>query len=302
MLDELARQREALAPARDRLMTTIFLVAALHALVILGVTFTGPPLAAGHDAPTLEVLLVHNPVAEAEVNTAADYLAQVNQHGAGTGEDVRHAESPHALPAADGNPDADDGTGRGAAAREAEREADLLATAAAARDRRYFAHGAPDAAGGSPLVEQTLAPETPGADTSDELRLRGQARRELFVTPNSRESSVAVYLDSWRHKIERIGTANYPLEAVRREGLTGNPVLEVQILASGRLGGAFIKRSSGHPELDAAAIAILKLATPFEPFPRSLAAQHDALRLTYEWQFSGGELRDSTVRMPSNTR
>ena len=79
-------------------------------------------------------------------------------------------------------------------------------------------------------------------------------------------------------------------------------MLEVQILADGRLGGAFIKRSSGHAELDRAALAILKLAAPFEPFPNALASQHDALRLTYEWQFLGGELGDSTVRMPGNTR
>ena len=53
----------------------------------------------------------------------------------------------------------------------------------------------------------------------------------------------------------------------------------MQILANGLLGGAFVKRSSGHAELDQAALAILKLASPFEPFPAELASQHDALRL-----------------------
>ena len=138
---------------------------------------------------------------------------------------------------------------------------------------------------------EPLSPELAGADNGEELRLKGHAERELLVAANTRESSVAVYLDGWRRKIERIGTANYPLQEAQRAGL-----------ASGELGGAFIKRSSGHPELDRAALAILKLAAPFEPFPRALAEQHDALRLAYEWQFLGGAAADSTVRMPANTR
>ena len=305
ILDELTRQREALAPARDRLVTTMFLVAALHALLILGVTFTAPGAVAGRDAPTLEVLLVHSPIAEATINTSADYLAQVNQHGSGTEADVRGAESPHAAPAEQGaepteRPAAD---ARGGAAAGADaRDADLLATAASARDKRFFQHGGTAEVATTPLSLEPPAPETAGADTAEELRLRGHANKELIVSANTRESSVAVYLDGWRHKIERVGTANYPLEAARRAGLTGSPVLEVQLLSDGRLGGALIKRSSGHPELDQAALAILKLAAPFEPFSRALASQHDALRLTYEWQFLGGELKDSTVRMPAATR
>jgi periplasmic protein TonB len=302
LLDEIARHREATPPVRDRLTTAMFLVGALHAVVILGVTFAPPHLGGSSDAPALEVLLVRDPVAEEQVNTRADYLAQVNQRGSGTVTDVRGAESPHRLPeepAADGR---DHSTGEAGADAGERGDSDLLASRAASKDKRYFAHGAPSAPTGAPLVLEPLSPEASGADMGDELRLRGRTERELLVTANTRESSVAVYLHGWRRKIERIGTLNYPLDAVRRAGLTGSPVLEVQILADGRLGGAWIKRSSGHPELDQASIEILKLAAPFEPFPRSLAARHDALRLVYEWQFLGGEVQDSTVRMPADTR
>ena len=290
------------APVRDRLTTTMFLVAALHAVVILGVTFAPPHLAGSADSPSLEVLLVHDPVAEEQVNTRADYLAQVNQRGSGTAADVRGAESPHSLPtepAAEGREDSSGATGANAGEGG---EDDLLASRAASKDKRHFAHGAPSAPSGSPLVLEPLSPEASGADMGEELRLRGRTEKELLVTANTRESSVAVYLHGWRRKIERIGTLNYPLAAVHEAGLTGSPVLEVQILADGRLGGAWIKRSSGHPELDQASLQILKLAAPFEPFPRSLAARHDALRLVYEWQFLGGEVQDSTVRMPADTR
>jgi protein TonB len=302
LLDELARQREAAPPARDRLTATLFLVGALHALVILGVTFAPPPAGTPSDAPALEVLLVHDPVAEEQVNTRADYLAQVNQRGAGTAPDARGAESPHSLPAdpgADGAGTA--GTREHAAAAESG-DSDLVASRVELADRHFFAHGGPAASAGAPLELEPLTPETSGADSGDALRLKGRTERELLVAANTRESSVAVYLDSWRRKIERIGTANYPLDAARRAGLSGNPVVEVQILADGRLGSVRVTRSSGHAELDQAALAILRLAAPFEPFPRALSARHDALRLAYEWQFLGGELRDSTVRLPADTR
>jgi protein TonB len=140
------------------------------------------------------------------------------------------------------------------------------------------------------------------AQTGDELHMKGQPSRELLVTPNTRESSVAVYLDAWRRRIESLGTLNYPMQAVRSRSASGNPVLEVQILADGSLGEAIVKRSSGYAELDQAALAILKLAAPFPPFPAQLEAKHDALRLTYEWQFEDGATLDSTVRVPANTQ
>jgi protein TonB len=170
------------------------------------------------------------------------------------------------------------------------------------RDKRHFVSGG--AAGGprSPLVLEPLSTEADGADSGNALSLRGAPQHELMVTANTRESSVAVYLDHWRHRIERIGAANYPLDAVRRAGFTGSPVLEVRLYASGRLGDVIVKRSSGFLTLDQAALNILRLSAPFEPFPRQLAAKHDALRISYEWQFLSGTPTESTVRMPADTR
>ena len=300
VFEQIARRHEAAPPVRDRLTTTLFLAATLHAIVILGVSFGQARAGGGADAPSLEVLLVHNPVAEEQINTRADYLAQVNQRGSGTAPDVRGTESPHRLPTQPGTEGRERSAGASGAASGEDGTTDLLASRAPSNDRRHFTHGAPSAPDGSPLVFEPLTPEAAGADTGEELRLRGRTERELLVTANTRESSVAVYLHFWRRRIERVGTLNYPL--AQRANLTGSPVLEVQILDDGRLGGAWIKQSSGDAELDQAAISILKLAAPYEPFPAALAARHDALRLVYEWQFLGGEVRDSTVRMPADTR
>ena len=64
-------------------------------------------------------------------------------------------------------------------------------------------------------------------------------------------------------------------------------MLEVSIRADGSLGEALIRRSSGRKEIDQAALSILRLASPFDPFPEELRKQYDELRFAYEWQFLG---------------
>ena len=72
--------REGRAPVWDRLLTMIFLVALLHGLIILGVTFKAA--ASDKGAPGLEVLLVSDELPEADKNPNATYLAQRTQVGA----------------------------------------------------------------------------------------------------------------------------------------------------------------------------------------------------------------------------
>ena len=94
--------------------------------------------------------------------------------------------------------------------------------------------------------------------------------------------------------MERVGTINYP-SAARTLGMKASPVIEVGIASNGTLDKAIIKQSSGYPELDNAALEILKLASPFDPFPPELAHDHRVLRFVYEWQFVGGRLRGGAV-------
>jgi protein TonB len=131
---------------------------------------------------------------------------------------------------------------------------------------------------------ERLAEPPPASDRN--LRLRGQPRDELYVTADTRASRLAPYLNDWRQKVERIGTLNYPSVAQRR-GLSGNPVIEVALQRDGKLKSARIQRSSGYPEIDAAALGILRLASPFDPFPPQLAREYLTIRFVYEWSFEG---------------
>ena len=83
--------------------------------------------------------------------------------------------------------------------------------------------------------------------------------------------------------------SNFPNEARRRQ-LSGNPVLEVAIRANGTLESVVVRRTSGHRELDDAAVGIVRLAAPFEPFPSALRERYPVLRFAYEWQFINGQL------------
>ncbi|TLY63441.1 MAG: TonB family protein [Gammaproteobacteria bacterium] len=126
------------------------------------------------------------------------------------------------------------------------------------------------------------------------LTLRGPKRDELWVTPDTRAATLAPYLDAWRRKVERVGTINYPTVA-RHLGVKASPVVEVGIAANGVLEKVVIRRTSGYPELDQAALAILKLASPFDPFPPELAHEYRVLRFAYEWQFVDGRVETGGV-------
>ena len=87
---------------------------------------------------------------------------------------------------------------------------------------------------------------------------------------------------------------NFPNEA-RRRSLSGNPVLEVAIGASGQLQEVLVRRTSGYSELDHAAMNIVRIASPFDPFPPALRDRYPVLRFAYEWQFIRGQLGDGAV-------
>jgi len=291
--------KEGIAPVKDRLMTTLFLAGLFHGIVILGVSFGVQSRSNPDSLPALEVLLVSNRLPESPENPDADYLSQRSQRGSGNTVGQRRAESPQSSLVPIDNAGIPQGQAlTSQQAGRARANAEVLASSGRANHTVRFTDAAAENSGApqTPLLMRAgpVSP-LPSVDDSEQLVLKGRSERELVVTPNTRESDVAVYLDAWKRKVERVGTLNFPL-AARREGLSGSPVLEVAVRANGEMEDIILRRSSGHAELDQAALAILKLATPFDPFPQDLRQRHDVLRFAYEWQFLAGELVQSTVR------
>ncbi len=100
-----------------------------------------------------------------------------------------------------------------------------------------------------------------------------QAYQELpkrkFVGARTQSVVYAEYVDDWRQKIERVGTANFPPEA-RERAEFGSVLVTVAIKADGSVEKVEIDRSSGRRVLDAAVERIVQLASPFKPFPANV--------------------------------
>jgi periplasmic protein TonB len=290
--------RTGLPPPNDRMLTTCFLAALLHGIVILGVTFGSTSAnTADNGAPGLEVVLVNDRAPSVAQNPNARYLSERSQLGSGNSQKDERSLIPQSslmpvdrlgVPSGEGLDAQQGGADTG--------EEELVATHSPSQKIFYFASpsAAKDASEQPLLLEKR--PDLAMTPNSDgiELRLRGQPKHELWIAADTRESDVAVYLDSWRRKIERVGTMNFP-DVARREKLSGTPVIEVTIGADGKLLQTVIRRSSGHAEIDEAAMRILKLAAPFDPFPSDLSAKHDEVRIAYEWQFLGGAAQGGAV-------
>lgn len=288
--------QEGVPPVRDRLTTTLFLAALFHGIVILGVTFAIP----GTDqrpTPTLEVLLLPPDATRAADNPDAQYLAQRSQKGSGTtSERVRPANPASSALSAQqaGIPD-----GNSSEYREAVTGKPSTEILSSRSDRNEVEHRSgedrPAQHAQAPLALAPTPPLPIATNATDQtLRLRGKRPDGAFeVVPNTRESRLAPYLDAWRRKVERLGTLNFP-HLARGGAAPGNPVLEVGIKADGTLGEVVIRRSSGRGEIDQAALSILRLASPFDPFPAELRKQYEELRFAYEWQFLGTSEREAS--------
>ncbi|MBC7982698.1 MAG: TonB family protein [Candidatus Obscuribacterales bacterium] len=287
----------ALAPARERLTSTLFLAALFHGIVILGITFSAADEPSG-DIPSLQVLLLADEAPNERLNPEAAYLAQRNQHGSGTTEkDVRSTSPAASLLPTDWLGVANGDGLNWRQALSGSPTVDLVASRSTRSDlpARQGA-STPASAAESPLALIYTPPSPVIATSMDRtLTLRGKLVQEIEVSPDTQESRLAPYLDGWRRKVERLGSVKFPL-AARRETARENPILEVVIRADGNLQAIVVRRSSGQKALDQAAIAILKLAAPFDAFPPALKQEFDQLRFAYEWQFIGQRI-SGTVRI-----
>lgn len=281
---------EGSPPVNDRITTTLFLAALFHGIVILGVTFAVPD-SDDRPTPTLEVLLLTGEDTRAADNPTAQYLAQRSQQGSGTTDERVRPANPASSPLSAqqaGVPDGNSTELREAV--EGQRASEVL-SARSDRSEIDYRSGetqpAQDAQ--TPIALTATAPRPIATNATDTtLRLRGRkADGSYEVVPNTRESQLAPYLDAWRRKVERLGTLNFP-QTARGKGV-GNPVLEVAIKPDGTLGEAVVRRSSGRKDVDQAALSILRLASPFDPFPAPIRKQYGELRFAYEWQFLEGD-------------
>jgi protein TonB len=273
----------------------VFIAALIHGLFILGIRFAAPT-SDDRPLPTLEVLLVPDGPAEID-NPEATYIASRSQHGAGTTREQQRTSLPEASASLLEHSGEEQGDAYTEQASESSVGSSQLLASTAQRSRQVQAGDQLERSQSAavPIETRPLAQVGVNATAADEaLRLRGDLTTDDRLLADTRESQIAAYLDGWKRRIEQVGTLNFPNEA-RRRTLSGNPVLEVAIRADGHLEQVLVRRSSGHRELDQAAVGIVRLASPFDPFSPAMRERYPVLRFAYEWQFLEGRLGDGAV-------
>jgi len=240
--------------------------------------------------PRLEVVLVNAKTRERP--THADVLAQANLDRGGNVDQRRHARTP--LPVTEPRRPGKDLASAQRRVRELEsRQQQLLAQA------RESAGRVPPQAR-HPAQKETT-PQPSGRDLADlslaAMRLQAQIDRQIdayqkrprkkFIGASAAEYRFAQYEEDWRAKVERWGTLNYPAEA--RGKIYGNLRLTVTLRPDGTVAAIELDRSSGLKVLDAAAFKIVRMASPYAPFPPDIRRDTDLLVITRTWFFGHGD-------------
>lgn len=99
----------------------------------------------------------------------------------------------------------------------------------------------------------------------------------------TRQAAEARYIDHWTRRVEDYGNRVYPAPA----HLSGQLRIRVVIGREGQLLQAEVVQSSGHSELDQAALDTVHGAAPYRPFDRGMAGL-DSLSITRVWRFGKG--------------
>ena len=104
------------------------------------------------------------------------------------------------------------------------------------------------------------------AKQQDEYQKRPKRK---FIGARTKEYRFALYVESWRQKVERIGNMNYP-EAAKAQKLYGQLRMTVSIKADGSLESVIIDQKSNYKVLDEAAKHIVELARRMRFFQKIL--------------------------------
>lgn len=277
--------------SNDRMMFAIFVALMVHAMLVLGISFSAEESPAF--SSTLDVTLAGYRSEEAPED--ADFLAQENQQGSGTldeaemqttdveadfhANDIRENVREEQMPTAPRTQDS--------------QHTQVVSTTHSPTKQQQQIEDpqapTPDIPEGpqQTLLERSLEIASLQAKLDTERQLYARMPRVHRLTAASTmKAADAYYVNLWRQKIERMGAINYPREA---ENCYDNCRLRilVSINPDGSIHELAVLESSGRRVLDEAATRIVRLAAPFAPFTNEMRREMDRLEIIRTWQFTG---------------
>ena len=276
--------------SNDIIVFSLFAAISLHALVILGISFTIPePSSEPPPDKSLNITIVQNPKT-IEKNDNPDFLAQTTQEGSGNSKQKEQPKTVRQDPVAITSKQASQRVENDGIPEPKIAQAPKVLSSKKTEPKKKNNLQDKKAAKPKQLsMSQLLAStqkeiELLSAEIDTQSRLFAEKPRRKQLSASTREYAYANYLDAWRRKVERIGNINYPEEAKRKK-LHGSLILTVSIKADGTIDKIRVTRSSGIKILDDAAKRIVRLASPYSAFPAEIRKKYDILDITRTWQF-----------------
>ncbi len=275
----------------DRLGFTLFVAFALHLIIILGVGFSQSDANQSEALPSKDIIMANSKSAEAPDNP--DYLAQNNQKGGGNQLEKARPGAPVSAQ----TPFDYQGLSNHMQQRRVanvvklekiyyinKREADRKIAHSKKADRSQAT-----ASNTISIQQQRQRIANLQAEIRKITEAYAKRPREITLTASTKEAVEAGYLAQWVNRIEHIGNLNYPAEAEVKK-ISGSLRLNVRINAAGKVIDIKISHPSGHPILDQAAKRIVRLASPFAPFPQKLRDKADQIVIVRTWEFKSNRL------------
>jgi len=270
----------------DKLLFCLFLAVAFHGLLLFGVGFKVPDLSQSSMNKTFNVILAQ--FESDKKPEKADFIGQADQEAGGESDQVL---APSATEKAQFN----DPSKKSSEFQLPPKQQVVDKTAAeylASQNGKLDYHNQPK----NSDQRQNEIPDTEtllqksyqlsGLIANLDSKQINQAKSAIKrqVSAAIHRSSDALYLDTWRRKIETIGNQNYP-EKAKQDKIYGNLTLKVAINKNGTINQISVMNSSGRKLLDDAAIRIVRLAAPFKPLTQEMSKDTDILEIIRIWRF-----------------
>lgn len=135
------------------------------------------------------------------------------------------------------------------------------------------------------LAELSIASAGKLADDGRKIKF-GERRKTVGV--REQDFRYAMYVESVRLKLQRIGRFNYPAAAAR-DNLSGTLSVIITLRADGSLEEFSVIQPSVYAVLNKGAENIVRMSAPFSPFPDNIRQETDVLSIRINWTFSNSD-------------
>jgi protein TonB len=265
-----------------------FLSACFHALILLGIGFAIPQLDLNKAPITLDVVMATNfsPTPPSD----PDFKAQANQVGGGKSKTSKppRTASQSEMPAPDARATAEPLLGAETPQTASKRAltSQKGKSSVARSETQAEIEPAPRPINTATMMKNALEIAALQAEIDLQRELEAKEPRRKVVAPSTVSAVDAVWMDSWRKRVEKTGKKHFPTTIKQAREL----IIRVDVNADGTLRHVAITQSSGDRQIDKAAMNIIHKAQPFNPFSKEMKKQQDVLQIVSLWRFEPGKI------------